>query len=874
MSRLSLVFCLTLLSYAVLACGNDFAISVAHAAEPTRVAILPETIRLSSPLPSQQLLVQRMAGDVSLGPVAEGQHVIQWTVANPEICSVEEGRIVAKANGQTTLTATIASKGEGAAGEKVVAQAQVTVEDFDPAAPWNFRNHVQSVLSKTGCNMGACHGAVAGKNGFRLSLRGYDPEGDYFLITRHARGRRITPHDPGRSLLLTKPTGAIAHKGGVRFTEDSPEYRVISQWIAQGHPGPVADEPRITRLQVYPSLNRLQAGVKQQLLVMAEFTDGRREDVTRWAKFTATNHAVCTVVNEGENQGLVTVNGSGEGSIVAWYLAQNVIATVTVPLVQDVPPQAFARKSELGKIDELILAKLEELNIPPSPPCSDSEFLRRLSLDLLGVLPTADEAEAFLASNDPDKRTHLVDRLLVRPEFVDYWTYRWSDLLLVSGDRLRPDAVKAYSAWIREQVEKNTPWDQIARGVILAKGSTITNGAANFYALHQDPLDMSETVSTAFLGMSINCARCHDHPLEKWTNDEYYGMASLFARVRGKGWGGDFRAGDGNRTIFLADRGEVIQPRTGEPQLPKPLDGEAIAFDAEGDRREHLAQWLTARENPYFSRAIVNRVWANFMGTGLVEAVDDLRLTNPASNEALLNYLANDLVDHQYDLRQLMRQIVLSDAYGRSSQSMEENAKDDRYYSHFRPRRLSAEVMLDALSQVTAVPTEFKDYPAGTRALQLKDAAVGSYFLSTFGRPARLLTCECERTEEPSMTQVLHLMNGDTLMKKLESDKCVVNTLFATGKDESPKTDSSPENSKEAAPASANTLANRPDLSGPELTAAVTRLYLSAFSRYPSGDELRQIHEVIDQTPISARPTALQDLLWSLLTSREFLFQH
>jgi hypothetical protein len=800
-------------------------VSLPLQAAAAEFVVFPAAIPLTGPEARQRILVQEQHGARVGAALTEG---VTITTGDPAVAKMEAGVVIPTGNGATTITVTA---------HGIEQTIPVTVEKFDQPHVWHFRNQVQSVLSKTGCNMGACHGAAAGKNGFRLSLRGYDPEGDYNILTRQARGRRIVPHDPGRSLILTKPTGMIPHKGGLRFAEDSLEYRVIAEWIAQGTPGPAADDPRVAQLEILPPATQLIPGVQQPLVVRAHFTDGHVEDVTRWAKYSSTNHTVATV----DDQGVVTVAGSGEGAIVAWYLAQNVTATVTSPYPHAVPAESFTHAPRRNLIDEHVVAKLHTLNVPPSPRCSDGEFLRRAHLDTIGKLPTIEEVKLFLENSDPEKRGKLVEELLARPEFVDFWTYQWSDLLLLTGNRLRPKALETYYAWIRERVEQNVPWDQFARGVVLSKGSTFENGAANFYALHQDPQEMSETVSMAFLGMSINCARCHDHPLEKWTNDDYYGMVSLFARVRGKGWGGDFRGGDGNRTVFLAERGEVIQPRTARPQPPKPLDGAAISFDTPGDRREVLAQWLTAPENPYFSRAIVNRLWANFMGVGLVEKVDDLRLTNPASNPELMTALADHLVQQKYDLKSLMRLILNSEAYQRSSRTLPENAADERFYARFYPRRLKAEVLLDAVADVSAVPTEFKDYPPGTRALQLRDTSVASYFLDTFGRPERILTCTCERSDEPSMTQVLHLANGKTLLGKLEAKEGRI-----------PKwvTDATP------------------------VDQVITELYLAALSRMPTDAEKAPLLDVLSTTPVDERRAVYEDLMWSVLTSREFLFQH
>ena len=790
-----------------------------------KIAIVPAHVRLDGSEARQTLLVTLVDGPLVTGSIRSG---LEWSSSDERIAKVVDGSVVPVGNGTATISVMA---------NELTATATVTVEQFEAAHVWSFRNHVQSVLSKSGCNGGACHGAAAGKNGFKLSLRGYDPESDYFSITHQSRGRRVVSDDPGRSLVLTKPTGAIPHKGGVRFTEDSYEYRVVSEWIAQGTPAPAETDARIQRLQILPAASRLKQDTDQSTIVLAYFNDGHVEDVTRWARYTSTNHTVCSV----DDRGLVKVLGSGEGAIVAWYLAQNATATITVPYTQALDPDVFASANRVNFIDELVLDKLASLNMPPSPRSDDSEFFRRVFLDTIGVLPTVDEVKSFLADRTESKRDALIEQLLARPEFVDYWAYQWSDLLLLTGNRLRPDAIKAYYKWIRDRVAENAPWDEFARGVILAKGSTVENGAANFYALHQDPQDMVETTSMAFMGMSIQCAHCHDHPNEKWTNDDYYGMVSLFARVRGKGWGGDFRSGDGIRTIFLADRGEVLQPRTARPQPPKPLDAIAISADDPGDRREYLVKWLTAPENPYFARAIVNRIWANFMGRGLVDAVDDLRLTNPASNEKLLGRLAEELIRNKYDLKSTMRLILRSETYQRSHTIVKENEADQRFHAHSQPRRLKAEVLLDAMSQVTDVPTVFKDQPANTRAIQLTDSSIASYFLDAFGRPERVLTCTCERSNEPSMTQVLHLTNGKTIQEKVESKEGRVSKFIET------------------------------NASNAEI---IDTVFLAALSRFPTESERTHLTGLLEEPPADERRPAVEDLFWSVLTSKEFLFQH
>jgi hypothetical protein len=814
-------------SLLALACSVD-------AAPNERLVLLPGDFTLVGSEARQSLLLEQQRNGQYVGQITAG---VAYASSDRKIVAVEQGVARPVANGTATLTARAGNQ---------QATVTVTVTGLDKPFRWSFRNHVESVLAKAGCSTGPCHGAQAGKGGFKISLLGYDPEGDYQVITRQARGRRIVPSDPGRSLVLTKPTGMLPHKGGIRFKPDSLEYRVLAEWIAADTPAPQPADARIERIEILPEAAVLKPGDAQQLIVRAHFNDGHIEDVTRWARYTSTNESVAQVNETGG----VKVVGHGEGAITAWYLSKVVIATVTSPLKQKVNPEVFANEPRRNFIDDLVIDKLRSLNIPPSPECSDHEFLRRATLDTIGMLPTADEARAFLEDSRPDKRDILIDDLLARSEFVDYWSYRWCDLLLASGERLRPKALENYYQWIRGNVEKNVPWDQFVYQIVTASGGTFDNGAANFYALHQDPTEISETVSAAFLGMTINCAKCHNHPLEKWTNDQYFAMANLFSRVQAKGWAGDYRAGDGNRTVFAADSGELIQPSKGRPQRPCPLDGQPLEFDDPTDRRIPLAKWLTSPENPYFTRAIVNRVWANYFGVGLVEKVDDLRLTNPASNEELLAAAAQYVIENKYDLKSLMRTILQSATYQRSGQPLAENKADDRFYSHYYPKRLKAEVLIDAVSQVTSAPTLFKvrygdsdlkEYPLGKRALELPDVDANDYFFKSFGRPARQITCECERASQPTMVQALNLSNGATLNQKLATKNNVLDRQLTDG---------------------------LPD------AVVLENLYLAAFSRKPSESERSQLLAVLASASEADKRGVLEDIYWSVLSSREFLFNH
>lgn len=823
--------CLWILSSGSTAYSALYAEEVLH--------LLPRELTLSGREAVHGVLAERFSGTQAIGP---SQTPVTLLSDDPGIVRVDGMRLIPVADGKTTVRI------EGATHPEAI--QQVTVTGMNELFVWSFRNHVEPVLARQGCNSGACHGALAGKGGFRLSLRGYDPDRDFFNIVEQQLGRRIETADPATSLLLTKPTMAVPHKGGLRLKSDSWHYRVIAEWIGAGADGPEESDARLQRLEVLPERTTLQAGVVQPLMVRAHYSDGRVEDVTQLAKFTSSNDAVATV----DENGLVSVVGPGEGAVTAWFSSQIVIARMTVPFDQTIDANQFASQKPRNLIDELVQQQLQRLNLMPSPRCSDEVFVRRAFVDTVGTLPTAEEVVQFLNDQSPEKRDRLIESLFRRAEYVDYWTYRWSDLLLLNGTELRPDAINAYYSWVHSRVASNMPWDQMVRELVTAKGSSFENGATNFFARHQAPEDMAENVSQAFLGLSIGCAKCHNHPLEKWTNDQYYAFANLFSRVRAKGWGGDPRNGDGLRTLVTATSGELVQPRTGKPQPPAPLDGVPLDLNSDVDRRDYAAKWLTSPENEMFARSVTNRVWKNFFGVGLVEQVDDMRASNPASNEELLSALARYLVEEGYNIQSLVQLILQSEAYQRSSQTLPENAGDSRYYSRYFPRRLPAEVLLDAVSQVTEVPTEFNRivypgadvkptevYPKGTRAIQLHDSAVESYFLQTFGRNQRRITCECERSDEPSMVQVLHISNGDTVNSKLAApDNRLTRWLASSSSDE--------------------------DL--------VDQIFLTSLSRFPKPNEKAEILAVFRAAEGGDRRIVLEDIVWGIVSSREFMFNH
>jgi hypothetical protein len=789
--------------------------------------VLPEAVRLVGPHAFQRLLVESWDGRAFVGDRSGEARI---TVDNPRVARVARGGVLLPTgNGLATVSVRVGSQS---------AHATVSVEDFDQEAHSSFRNQVEAVLTKQGCNSGACHGAAAGKNGLRLSLRGYAPERDYEVLTREALGRRIVPAAPAESLLLLKPTGALAHGGGVRFAPESRDYRVIADWIAEGMAAPSSSDPRVTELRVFPESVRLAPGQIQQVMVQAMSSDGRADEVTQWVKFNSTDESVAKV----DESGRITVVGRGEAAITVWFSSAVGRLTVTSPQAS-IDPAVFARAARKNPIDEKNLAKLELLGIPPAPDAGDPAFLRRAYLDSTGTLPPIDTVSTFLGDRNPAKRQRLIDRLLNSPEYVDYWTYKWSDLLLVSSTRLSPQGMWSFHRFLRRSVQENQPWDKFAHSLLTARGSNLVKGATGYFALHRDPIDLAESTSMAFLGLSLTCARCHNHPMEKWTQDQYYGFASLFARVRLKDG-----ADNGELIVTVAADGEILHPRRGLAMPPQPLDAREVAAESPGDRREVLARWLTAPENPYFARAIVNRVWANFLGRGLIHPEDDLRATNPPSDEPLMSWLVADFVAHRYDLKHLIRMIMSSAAYARSSIPLAGHEADVKFLSQYPVKRLSAEVLLDAVSRVTEVATPFSGYPVGWRSLQLPDNKTESNFLDAFGRPARVSTCSCERSSEPSMAQALHLANGATINEKLRSDAGAV--------------------AREAASARSN-------------ADVLDRLFLAALSRRPTAGERTRMLALLG-TPESlepgkraqARRQAIEDLYWAVLTSREFLFNH
>lgn len=710
----------------------------------------------------------------------------------------------------------------------------------------SFRHQVIPVLTKAGCNSGACHGALAGKGGLKLSLRGYDPEADHFVLTRQAGGRRIDTQVAEKSLMVLKPLRKVAHGGGKRFEDDSSDLQILIDWIRAGAPGPRPDDAVLTRLEVEPRAAVIAPKGSLAIKVRAIYSDGRVADVTHWAKFSSSEDLVAQVDDEGQ----ITGTGYGQAAINVVFGSQVATVTITSPFPNNFAAEVYDASPKQNFIDEYVIKKLKELRIPPSDQCTDREFIRRAFLDAAGILPTPEEVQQFLRDPSPTKRARLVESLLNRPEFVDYWTYKWSDLLLVSSRRIQPAAMWAYYRFIRAAVSENRPWDRFARDILTASGSTLEQGAANYFVLHKDIAELTEATSVTFMGVSLTCCRCHNHPLEKWTQDQYWSMANLFARVT-------LKNGERNGEIIVQEQptGDVPHPRRDKPMPPAPLDAPPLTRPI--SRREYFVQWLTTPENPYFARAIVNRVWRNFMGRGLVESEDDLRETNPPSNRELLDALVQDFVARGFDVKHLIRTIMNSAAYQRSSVPLPANQADDRFYSRYLVRRLAAEVILDAYSTVTGVPTPFDqvytgveggtaptgNYPKGLRALQLPDTQVASHFLNTFGRPERLAVCSCERQQEATVGQALHLNNGQTLNDKLRDPQSRVSEWL------------------------------KENIAEDEF---IRRVFELALCREPTREEKERFLGILKEagTDPSARREAMEDVVWAILTSREFLFNH
>lgn len=696
-----------------------------------------------------------------------------------------------------------------------------------PPRQFNFENDISPLLTRHGCNASQCHGKAEGQNGFKLSVFGYDALADWRAFTAESKGRRTSSAAPEQSLFLAKASGTMPHQGGARIPAGTADYEIIRAWLAAGAPFGSTNDARVVKVELEPREKILTPGAKLQLRVNATYSDGRKADVTRYCVFQSNNDSLAKVDEHG-----AVVIGSlpGQTSVMARYLGEVTSFMAIVP--RPGKPVGNTGFAEFNFIDRHVNAHLKKLNLRPSEVCDDATFLRRAHLDIIGTLPTAAETRRFLADESSDKRSQLVDALLKRPEFADFWALKWADLLRVDRQKLGQRDAYAYYRWIREQFAANRPMDQFARALLTAEGPLDDAPAGHFYKVVSKPGEMANAVSQVFLGIRIACAECHHHPFDRWSQTDYYGMSGFFSQVSvRKGALGEMLLAEGNPG--------VKHPRTGEPVQPYALGTEMPAAAPAGDRRRVLAEWFTAPENPWFARNLANRLVAHFLGRGVVEPVDDVRATNPAGNPALLDAVAKSLAESKFDLKQFIRTLTASRTYQLSATPNETNAQDEQNYSRALFKRLPAEVLLDAVSQVTGVPEKFDGVPAGVRAIQLWDSQTQHYFLKLFGRPVRATACECERNSEASIAQVLHLMNSPALQAKL---------AHADGR-------------------MARLAAAQPD---PERLAE--ELYLTFFNRLPSDAERQLARRHFAAHP--NRQQAVEDLAWSLMNTMEFVFNH
>ena len=731
---------------------------------------------------------------------------------------------------QLMLTLCLSTR-HGLASEPIPRLDSTNRTDFQ--RPLNFENDIVPILTKFGCNASGCHGKAEGQNGFKLSVFGFDPFADHFAITGEARGRRVFFASPEQSLFLAKASGGLPHGGGIRILPDRREYETLLRWISLGSPFGSTHDPRITSIHISPNSSQLMMGQTQQLQVQATFSDGWQTDVTDLAMFQSNNEGLATV----DDTGLVSVGKvPGDVAIMASYLGKVDVFRALVPRQPDNSTSASAPALATANfVDQHIHAKLEQLNLQPSNLADDATFMRRVYLDIIGTLPSPAEVRSFLNDASVARRSELVDRLLMRPEYADYWGLKWSDLLRVNRLELGRKNAYLYYHWIRESFAQNKPLDRFAHELVTAEGPLGEQPAGLFYKVVSDPKQMASTLSQALLGVRIDCAQCHHHPYDRWGQEDFYGMEAFFTEVA-------FKTGTPGDMLVSTGSAKSVNPRTGQQVAARALGEESPTKIGSPEQkttglRHGLSRWMTDKQNPYFARNMANRIWAQFMGRGLIEPVDDVRMTNPASHPDLLDALANYLTEHDYDQHALIKLITASNTYQRSSEPNESNANDQQNYSRYPLKQLEAEVLLDAVCQSTGVNEKFAGVPEGSRAIQLWDSHLPHYFLQLFGRPMRTTACECERVAEPTVSQVLHVLNSPEIQAKLS---------HASGR-----------------------IAKLIDLTDEQITE---ELYLAFFGRQPTSTECQVAREHLQKHV--DRQRAVEDLAWSMINSLEFLFNH
>ena len=777
----------------------------------------PAKVTLNGPDSRWQLLVSHDEQWLSL----DETRTAEYRSLDSAIASVSPGGIVrGVSDGETVIE--ISANGQ-------TKSIPVEVRGSKARRSIHFENDVLPILSRFGCNTSGCHGKAEGQNGFKLSIFGFDPDADLAALTQEGRGRRTNRTVPDSSLLLLKASGGMPHGGGIRIRKNSGEYRMLFDWILSGANLGDPNAAKLTSIQVTPHDSRMAMETNRQLQVTARFSDGRAIDVTHLAKFQSNSEPIATV----DEFGLVTTGDSpGEAAIMASYLGQVNVFRAIVPQPQPKNGSKFPQRPILNFIDELVDAKLRKLNIHPTGLCSDADFLRRAHLDIIGTLPTAANARKFLTDSSSDKRSELVDHLLARKEYADFQALKWSDVLRVERLALGHKQAYNYYRWIRESFAQNRPFDEFAREVITAAGPLSKHPAGNLFKVAKKSGEAAATISQVFMGVRIECAQCHHHPFDQWSQRDYAGMEAFFTQV-------NFKSDASGQLLLPNKKTTTKHPRTGDIVQAHALLQSEPEETPEGDRRHLFADWLTTTDNRWFARNIVNRVWAQLMGRGIVTPVDDFRLTNPPTNPELLDALAKSFVESGFDLHELIRTITSSRTYQLAGTPTPMNERDEQNYSRALFKRLDAEVRFDMICQVTGMSEKFKGVPAGSRAIELWDSQVPHYFLSLFGRPVRATACECERTTQPSVGQVLHVLNSPQIHEKLSSE---------TGR-----------------------LAMLEELTSDD-EKLVDELYLMFYSRFPTTDERVSVSNYLAKA--DNRRKAVEDVAWSLMNTVEFLFNH
>lgn len=779
------------------------------------ITIYPPDIHLQTRLDSQRYLVMAHRAD---GVTMDVTQQAAAKLSNPALARVEAYRLFPAADGQGILEVEFQ-------GQK--ATASVDVKDSQADRPISFHLDVMPVFARSGCNTGSCHGAARGKDGFRLSLFGFDPVGDYYRLTREIGARRINLAVPEASLLLEKSIGTVPHSGGKRFGPETQYYATLLRWLQSGAPLDPGTPPTCVGLDIFPPKAVMEGpDSKQPFIARARYSDGTDRDVTDLAYFMTNNDNSAPIDGDGG----VTAAARGEAFVMARFDTHTVGSQV---LVLPKGLQFSPAPASGNYIDQLVLDKLNKLRIAPSGLCGDEEFLRRVTLDVTGMLPTEEEYRAFVADADPQKRAHLVDRLLQRKEFSEIWAMKWAELLMVkSSNQVSYKSMFLYSSWLTDKVANNVPLDQMVRDLLSATGGTFTSPATNYYQIETDTLKTAENVAQVFMGIRTQCAQCHNHPFDRWTMDDYYGFAAFFSQI-GRKQGEDYR----ETIVFNSGGGDVRHPVGGRVMAPKFLGGDVP--DVQGkDRRAVMAEWLTSPQNPFFAPSVANRVWSHFFGQGIIEPVDDIRVSNPSSNPELVQELGKKLIEYKYDFRQLVRDICNSQTYQRATERNESNAEDERNFAHGTVRRIYAEMMLDCICQVTETKEKFRGLPLGARAVQIADGTTSNYFLTTFGRAKRDTVGVCEVSTDPTLSQALHMLNGESAHARI-SQGGLIKKLLDSGK----------------TPAE-----------------VLESLYIRCLTRKPTAEETASLMSVVTQA--QNPQLGLEDVFWAILNSREFTFNH